>query len=234
MSYLTEVLADSPIAYWRLDTTTGTETDLGSGGHTLTYVGTVTRGTSSLLPADSDLSATYPGGANYCSTPNVPDLRFTTGPWAVEAWVQATAYTGFQTIQQMGSGGGLGYIFGTQDDELRITIPSVTDVVSTQVNLTGRHHVAAQFRTDRNIEFYKDGALVQIVTNASLPLTNTSSTIAKIGSNAADTETWTGKIDEVALYATGINSSRLMAHYLTGAGLIPSDRAPLIAGWGAA
>lgn len=213
MSYSSEVLADSPILYWRLSSTVGTESDLGSGGHTATYNGTPTRGVAGLIPSDSDGAVSLPGGSStWVETPNVTDLRFTSGPWAVVAWIEPSVYSGYQVIVGCGAGGGLGYRFGLVGDELRITIPSVTDIVSTSVNLTGRHHVAAVFRADADVDFYKDGAFIETVVNASVPTSNTTANF-HVGITNSATEAFTGKIDEVAVYSSGISAARILAHY---------------------
>jgi hypothetical protein len=62
VSYVDEVLADSPLAYWRLGEPSGaTAADSSGNGHDGTYEGSPTLGVSGSVAGDADTAATFDG-----------------------------------------------------------------------------------------------------------------------------------------------------------------------------
>jgi len=65
--YAALVITDGAYSYYKMNTTSGTETDFGTGGNPLTYTGSGTRGGAALI-ADSDAASYSPlgnDGTNY-------------------------------------------------------------------------------------------------------------------------------------------------------------------------
>jgi len=101
------VLADSPIAYWRLNETSGTTAvNLGSLGPAAngTYVGGVVLGVPDLIPYDDDAAARFNGSD---ARVNVPDhaLINTGGPYedkTVELWFTTADVQSRQVLYEQG------------------------------------------------------------------------------------------------------------------------------------
>ena len=95
-SYKDTVLADMPIAYWRLGETSGTSALSSIGGNkTATYSGGVTLGVPSLLNSDDDPSARFDGVDGVVRIADSADIN-TVGPWekkSVELWFKADEIT---------------------------------------------------------------------------------------------------------------------------------------------
>lgn len=88
MSYSTEVLADSPIGYWRLEETSGTTAADSAGTNDLTVFG-------ANLVADTGL-ANLGSGASFDDVDDhlSADISLSsgsTGPRTVEAWIKVPA-----------------------------------------------------------------------------------------------------------------------------------------------
>lgn len=88
------VAADNPVAYWRLDETTGAATAVDAVG---SFDGSYTPGAGSItygvlppgIPNDTDPAATIANGATV-QVPFAPELNPTT-PWSVETWVRPSS-----------------------------------------------------------------------------------------------------------------------------------------------
>jgi len=88
------VAADQPVAYWRLDETTGASTAVDAVG---TFDGTYTPNAGSVtygvlppgIPNDTDPAVTIANGATI-QIPFAPELNPTT-PWSVETWVNPSS-----------------------------------------------------------------------------------------------------------------------------------------------
>ncbi|HXI69267.1 MAG TPA: LamG domain-containing protein [Verrucomicrobiae bacterium] len=88
------VAADQPVAYWRLDETTGAATAVDAvgsfDGFYTPNVGSITYGVLPPgIPNDTDPAATIANGATI-QVPFAPELNPTT-PWSVETWVQPSS-----------------------------------------------------------------------------------------------------------------------------------------------
>jgi prepilin-type N-terminal cleavage/methylation domain-containing protein len=90
--YLAVILADSPLAYWRLNETVGTTSAPTVGGVTGNYNGGFSLGTVGAT-SDGDKAATFNGTSGYIDAGNNFNLT-ATGSWTVEAWVKVTAANG--------------------------------------------------------------------------------------------------------------------------------------------
>ncbi len=83
-AYATQVLADDPILYWRLDEPSGTTAADASGeGNHGTYLGGVTLGTAGAIDEDPSASAHF-DGSNDRVTLAAPNPATLTGSFTVE------------------------------------------------------------------------------------------------------------------------------------------------------
>jgi hypothetical protein len=105
--YEANVLADGPIAYWRLDETIGTTAEnLGSIGNDVdgTYEMGVTQGVTGLVSSDPNLAAQFDGLDDYVDIPDDEDLNL--GPSrpqrTIELWFSADTLSGTQVLYEEG------------------------------------------------------------------------------------------------------------------------------------
>ena len=101
--YANTVLAANPLAFYRLNDTSGTTAADGSGnGLNATYVGGVTLGVAGPLPFDSATAVTLDGSTGYVQLPKLT-TDFTTG-FSAEEWVDPTAVGNYQAFLDFGNG----------------------------------------------------------------------------------------------------------------------------------
>jgi len=91
-AYAAAVLADSPIAYWRLGESSGTVANDSSGnGHNGTYNGSPTLGVSpGAITGDSDTAVTFNGSTQYVAGPSL-GLATNLSPLTYTLWFKTTS-----------------------------------------------------------------------------------------------------------------------------------------------
>jgi concanavalin A-like lectin/glucanase superfamily protein len=88
-TYDAGILANSPVAYWKLNETTGTSAADSSGnGRTATYHGTCTLGVANGINGAADTAAEFDGSSCYVRLPNYQ--YFTGGNYTITVWANAT------------------------------------------------------------------------------------------------------------------------------------------------
>src|SRR5664279_453080 len=115
-AYSKVVMADSPVAYWRLDETTGSTTALdavGSFNGTYSAVGSdLTFGVATGIPHESDPAIQVTNTA-VVTIPYALELNPVTGPWSVEFWLEpsvldpANYHTPISSVDSENSGANL-------------------------------------------------------------------------------------------------------------------------------
>ncbi len=87
-AYNQAVLGDHPVAFWNVNPTGSTETDLTGNGNTGTYVGGSP--TTSIMP-NGDQAAVFNGSTEYLTVPTNPSFSIpTAGNLTWEIWIQPT------------------------------------------------------------------------------------------------------------------------------------------------
>lgn len=211
MSYSTEVIADTPIAYYRLGEAAGATTTANTSGAApaMAVGANVTAGVAGALVADANTAFSFAGGI--CSV-TTSAFAVGTGDFSVEMIcrsVQAGAAVGF------GSSSGNAWWLGFNVGKATLAIGGGTNAGGTTVNDNNFHHVIAT-RTSGTVRIYVDGVLDNTPsTNA----TSMNSTVAAIGGFEVVSFTWTGVIDEVAFYGTALSAARVLAHYRAAVGV---------------
>jgi hypothetical protein len=227
--YVLAVLADDPVAYWRLGESGGTSAADESGhGNDATYVGGVTLGVPGAIAGDPDTAAGFDGSSAFVDAGD----RFVFGgtqPFSLEAWVSPASvgsYTGVAGRNDATAGPpSEGYLLfvGPNDGALgfqRIDASNLTTVSTTGTPAAGTWaHVVATF----------DGVDMSVYFNGELQGTQTGSfTIAGamsdfvVGAEAGGTGNFfSGSIDEPAVYDHALTADRVKAHYLVGRGQAP-------------
>lgn len=230
MSYSGEVLFDTPLAYYRLDETSGTTLNDSSGNSRTGTYSTAPTTASTLLNSTNNASVDFLGNHGPARVPvaswmNV--LNFT-----AEGWFQAdTASAGGSPIisridatQLTGSATRMFYVAilstGVMNCRIRFTDNSDILLQTTPAThgsyLDGKVHHAALTWDGTWARLYMDGVEV-VSSNASAGKTVGFPTVQglAIGGDHPDTASirFDGRIDEVAFYGTALSAARILAHY---------------------
>lgn len=233
MSYSSEVLADSPIAYWKLDGATAWP----SGDWY--YAGA--RAVSTAIPsagidhAFTDAAA-HGDGAHPIATRREVPSELSGGNVSLEAWVRIPSGNVNGPIISLGTdanGWGVG-VGGTTWDNVGKQLILVTSGVAFHTTgytfTTGEHHVVIVRGSGNSVTCYVDGSSVASVTLSS-PATATS--LMAVGGSLSRSLSSTVDIDEVAIFAAALTSTRVTAHYASrtppsgwgySAGVAPDER----------
>jgi hypothetical protein len=211
VSYLSEVLADSPLAYYRLGDASGT-TAVAEVGSNMNYTNTPTLGVAGALSAsgDTDTAVTF----TRTSSERVDGISsLTVGDvFTVEAW-----------IKRASTGVAMGIVFnGGNSFEMQITSANrvkldraatapIVETTTTITDTTTWHHVVIT-KNGATVKQYIDGADVTgTVSNSTMGSSAEAFTIAHGNNGYFD-----GSVDEVAVYTTALSAARVLVHYQAG------------------
>lgn len=218
MAYVDEVLADRPVAYWRLQEGSGSVLVDAMGGPDGAYVGTISRA-DSLLASDpgANKAVRFDGVTGYGRVPDHAGLdvadRFTLEAWFKLDRLPASGFTAVIIDK-----GGQHFILRVEPDgRLLFRRNGVANIAFATILLRAGvlYHV---FIT-------KDGALVvMIVNDQNVTGVITNSTMANnaLELNIASADggnrfnMLAGIVDEVAVYPTALPAARASAHYRAG------------------
>src|SRR5438876_911226 len=222
--YRTEVLTDSPRAYWRLGETNGSSAADETANHLNgNYQNGVTLGGPGAIP-DGDPSARFDGVDDRVNMGDPPSgaLDFGTGDFTVEAWIR-TAVNGEQVIaSKQGFSGPFWQITVTDDFGATGTIRARLNNGSITLQAYGPavhvddgawHHVGVLFARSSGITIYIDKTFVRQTSGAMTGSISNSASFL-VGGRTIDTyPAFNGDIDEAAVYPALLTPSRIQAHY---------------------
>ena len=243
--YPVAVLADSPIAYFRLDESSGTTAYDYVGGNNATYTNVLLAQqgySSSEVPSETAAEfGDYPPNNDYAgNVPNYLNFGTNTGnaEFSVEAWVTQYLYLGGgDGIVALGYGGGgdqLDLDTGGAGGTLRFTVTDAAGVVSTAgssqafANDGLWHHVVGVCdEAGGHLYLYLDGVLVGSTTispgsgilASTIPLSIGARESANNNPVSYDYQ-FIGEIDDVAIYNQALSATQVQNHYFA-AGVPP-------------
>lgn len=226
-AYPDTILADSPLAYWRLSEATGTTVNDSSSSGTFsgTYINTPTLGQTGIPGAVNNMAVNFdsPAGttAGNQQAATFGDVLPLTGTkLTIEFWMKPSSTGSFSPYIARG------------DVTWRVTTTGTTGVNTLQfsvgsgstpaLSVTGLslddgnwHHIVCVY-DQTNLLIYVDA--VQVASKAwttDVPA-STGKTVG-IGYNSDQTGRWIHAVmDEVAIYNTALSSTRITAHYNAG------------------
>lgn len=222
MSYSSEVLADSPLIYWRLGEGSGTTAvDASGNAHDGTYNNTPTLAVGGALAGDSDTAVTFTSASSEdVRVASFAGLNITT--FTLEAWVKTTGSN--QAILGRQGGTSVPYsMFVDASGFLQIVIrtsgtsgTNYSDTSGTVINDGAWHHIAVvrDAATSNTVYFYIDGVQKSSVASTATP--NTGTSVGFAAASRGTTPFLNGSIDEAALYTTAVSATRITAHYNAG------------------
>lgn len=232
--YAAKVIADNPVAYWRLGEAGGLTALDSWGTHSGTYNGKETFGRPGALAGDSNTSVDFAGdGASLVRAPYSSDFNGgldPNGSWTVECWVNPdldAASEGFAvpvaSVNAVGSDRS-GYFFLLQPDGWQLRLGNTSGYLGGWNGAAGSvggvpqtnnwyHLVGAYDGAAANGYIYVNG--VQVKSAAVSGLEQNTLATFNIG-DRGDGAPWAGRVDEVAVYTGVLSASRVAAHYFAG------------------
>jgi hypothetical protein len=207
-SYANTVLSTSGlVSYWRLDETSGITANDQKSANPGTYTGAYALNQPGGLANDTDASAAFSGG--YVNVPNSPSIQ-DLGSVTLEAWVYWT-------------GSGEQYIMtkGIVQWDLEIYQGRLTGQVGgtwiqdTQPFPQNSWQYVAMTYDGATLRVYRNGT--QVASQATAP-PNSSTGDLRIGGYWYG-GSWTGRIDEPAIYNTALSATTIQNHYNAGTGV---------------
>lgn len=226
--YAAEVLADSPLGWWRLDETSGaTAANQVAGSPDGTYTNFVAGDYGVLgFQADGTVAANFDGSNNYVAIPNSVVSGIGTGAFTIEMWYRDEKASRGDPFGLKGAGGDLGLIHeGNNNPWLYWNSTAIAQ--NGAITENAWHHVAFTRDGASSMTMYVDGA----VYNTGSSGNNISSIAADIwiGSNRSGTtpqSAFDGQIADVAVYGSDIGATRVQDHYDAHKPTIPNQLPP--------
>ncbi len=212
MSYVTDILADVPVGFWRLNDATTTAVDSASVAHNGTISGTgYTLAQPSITREPTDLGLAL-SSTSYVAVPYAAALNLT-ADMSVECWVALTG-VGNYTFVSHESGYRLDMLYG----QIRFIAWDASGnifIIMTSgapYNDGLAHHIVGT-KVGAVFCLYVDNVLVS--TDAYGPSTLFSNTTAglRIGTISSGLGSMTGTIQCVAIYNTCLSASQVYVHY---------------------
>jgi hypothetical protein len=225
-AYSAAVLADSPLAYFRLGEQAGvTARDEVAAGPAGTYLGGVALGMPGAIAGDTDTAIACDGNNSAVELGDVFDFAGTV-PFSLELWLKPAAFDGeFHDVlskwQQPPIA--IGYDLYYRDNVMgmaREISETSADLVQYFSFTAGEYiHVVTTYDGTK-LRIYLDGVeRAQAPASRSLPDTATPFMIGS-GNGMPTAAPVNGLIDEVAIYGTVLSPERIDIHHRTGLGLL--------------
>lgn len=226
--YREVVLADTPLAYWKLDEASGTVAHDASGNDNHgTYTNSPTLGVTGLMLDGVGATAVQfsRASAETVSIGDLSDFEFGgTAPFTVEAWVSLTTGPGsgeFYTVVQKYQPGGsptrgweMLAINGPQFSFQRRQDGATSHIVTSgAVTIGTTYHVVVTY-DGTTLTMYLNGAVVD--TDATAVSLSTGSDPLVIAGQDIDGDFMNGTIDEVSIYDRALTADEIGEHYAVG------------------
>lgn len=218
MSYSSEVLADSPGGYWRMEESSGYPQDSsGNGNHFTTGPfggGTLSYSQTGALASDPTSKSIRWNAIADIRTPDHATLDLG-DVFTMEMWVKRATDGDQQDIMGKGAGAYF-WRFLPTTNQLQLGRFGVADIVESTVAITADgefHHVVAT-KNGATVKLYVDTADVTgTVTNSTAVNTTVGFNIGSQGADGPNDVGVDGWLDEVAVYPTALSLARVQAHY---------------------
>jgi hypothetical protein len=230
-AYRAAILADQPLAYFRLGEASGTTAFDETCHFTASYEGSPQLGQSGAITADPNTAVAFDGtGTRVRIDDPAHQLDFAGGaPFTVEAWAwqpvpPTPTNTGHHHVFNHYDDGlslsqqvGYGLYFNATTSRFLFSVKEGNTVLAQQtastVVISTWHYVAGVF-DGTSIKIYLDGDLAGNETGDVAPVLPQTSVTFSIG-NAFNGKQWFGgSVDELAIYAKALSAATIKTHYL--------------------
>ncbi len=243
-AYAQAVMADLPLAYYRLDDAGTVMYDATNNRVNGSYGSGITKRASSLVPNTSNAAATFPSGAwSAASIATVPqNALLQPAAVTVEAWIkeQTTNTTGdnIDFVSYGSQTGGRAYgltLMSTNAVKLYIGVAgsSISAIGGTVLTPGTVYHVVGTYDGSSVAKIYVNGNL-DGSTAATAPISY--ATIGSYGlsigaGQSTARKVFNGSIDEVAVYGKALSSTAVAQHYNTSLWTVSQAGPPHILTW---
>jgi Concanavalin A-like lectin/glucanases superfamily len=220
-NYRTAVLQDSPLAYYRLDETSGAIMNDSSGNNNIGLYTNVTWGAAGLT-GDGDTAISLPGsGTSYGSTPNLPTLS----SFSLEAWVkpQLTSNNYEVILSTSQHNYMLAYIPGSGQFVVSYAAPASYNFLSNHSYAPGiPYYVVYTYNAGtQSSTLYVNGVADGAWTGQQNGTTPTwEGGVTHLGWNSYQ-QPLSGILDDVAIYNSALSASQVRTHYAAANGTAP-------------
>src|SRR6266568_3090034 len=223
MNYYTQIIANAPLGYYRLDETAGTiaydQTNHANNG---TLGGTRTASQTSALLGDYDGAMLFDGTSGLVTLPVL--LGGLTTNMTLEFWVKLPSSSVHGAAIHIGTatdftGWGVGFGNGNQDTPGTQLIGAIDGIAwvlpgGSALSINVWHYVAVVIDSSSKFHFYVDGAVYGIVTSDQI--SHVSHANSYIASQGDGTRFLNATIDEVAVYNVALSAAQILADYNLG------------------
>jgi hypothetical protein len=234
-AYPDAVLADNPIAYWRLDEVGGSPPDLATNSGSLgpagngVYLGAPLRQQPGALAGSADAAVAFDGVVQKLDVPHQAALN-PSGRLTVELWVRLEGGLGTLrsplSSRHLPAGEAYGYVFsttlGNQWEFRTHTGLTANRVLGGVVQSNAWTHLVGIYDGIATRLYVNGAAVGYPVTNAYAPNTVTPLRIGGGANEGSGAFFWPGRIDEVAIYNTALSPARVAAHHQAGTNAAPA------------
>jgi hypothetical protein len=222
-SYPNAVLANSPVAYYRMDDTTATTmADSSTNGHNGSYGTSVTLAAGGLIASSGDTAATFPGG-----TPSSAKVATVSGsapfqPTTVtlEAWIsESAAPTATEDVATYGTttGSALSYSIRLTSANLPVAVVTTSSgtiqATGTTALSTGIGYDVVAKYDGSNVYLYVDGELQTTTATSGAIVYGTTNALSIGGTTGSGRNGFAGTIDEVAVYGSALSTAQIQSHW---------------------
>lgn len=207
--YVSEVMADSPVAYWRMNDASGNPADTSGNSHPVdTISGTPVYGQASPIISDSAAKSILCGAVSF-QAPYHADFDIG-NVGSVECWIKRTDSS---TSEMVLCTRDQGFYLGLVNNRLLIAKTNVAEIARSTTSITDTtvwHHLVVT-KNGATSRQYIDGVDVTgTVTDATWANGTTPGT--RMAGDFGATE-YAGYLAEVAVYPTALSQARIQAHY---------------------
>jgi hypothetical protein len=213
LDYYDEVVADSPLGYWRLGEASGTVAADEQAFKNGTYYNSPTLGVAGAIAGDT--AATFNGSNQYVDIAH--DAAWNSTDITVEAWVKTTtALLGLIVSRDTGGSSNRDFQFRVNAGKIEFVnlrgngVGATTLTGATSVNDDVWHHVVA-VRSGAAVTLYVDG--VQDAASSAMQAPGAATSAINLARNVSNAAYLAGSLDEVAYYGTALTASRVAAHH---------------------
>jgi len=216
--YRSTVLADQPLAYWRLGEASGTVASDEMRAFNGTYVGNPTLGRPGALQGDPNTAVAFDGTSQYVDVPYA--AGYNPAVFSVETWAYPTGgagtYRGAMGSRTFPQGWVL-YAGSSDVWEFWINNGSADMLVVTgsSVTLNAWSHIVGTC-DGTNVQLYVNGALVGSATLAAPYMPQANQDLAIGQPQPGSTLLFPGLLDDPAIYGTVLSPAQVQRHYSLG------------------
>ena len=232
--YSDTVLADNPLAYWRLGDaalpTAKDEIGAGNGNNPGTCVNSPSLGQAGGLVGDPDTAVRLSSGsAQYVNIPDAAVFDFSGGthgqPFTLEAWVKkASNFSYSRLIDKTQAGVAQGYGLDMRDAGFRMLgTTNGSFSYNTAGNTTDWFHVVAVSNGAGTAEVFVNG---QSIGTAGFSSLNPWTGPLRIGADSGGGSNLNATVDEAAVYGYALTPDQIAHHHSIGQGLALDSHAP--------